>query len=159
MTSFYPISAHSNGVEYHTFRPARKPVLPRRKSAYVVCVAKAAVMRKVSTYSCRHGTWYIALPQARLILVATALFHFFESKFMRIGGGTCIADSVEFAGSQKDVPAHCLVAQSPYYLRAGRAMPKRRVWRRWLCGLPCVLNRVSGSEELLNMAVNVCWSI
>jgi glycosyltransferase involved in cell wall biosynthesis len=64
-----------------------------------------------------------------------------------------ITDSVEFAGSQNDIPAQLHRGSVAVLPSNWEGMPNA-VLEAMACGLPCVATRVSGSEDIIQHGIN-----
>ena len=139
-----------NGVDITRFSPAHVDNSIDGREQIVVCVSKLRYEKGIDVLL---QAWHLVhqqAPQARLIIVGNGGLQFqLECMAKALG----IANSVEFAGLQTDVPTQ--------FHRGGLAvLPSRfegmpnALLEAMACGLPCVATRVSGSEEIIQHGVN-----
>jgi glycosyltransferase involved in cell wall biosynthesis len=155
---FHPLGAPATKEAAHTGSPLTSGASMHagRQQALVdgsqtiVCVSKLRYQKGIDILL---QAWYLVhqqAPQARLIVVGDGpLHHQLEQMAEALG----MAESVEFAGLQSDIPAQFQrgdVAVLPSYWEG---MPNA-VLEAMACGLPCVATRVSGSEDIITDGVN-----
>jgi len=139
-----------NGVDITRFKPDHNAVSHDEKAHVVVCITGLRYEKGIDVLL---QAWYQVhqqIPQARLIIVG---YGSLRSQLERLAVGLGIAGSVEFAGLQSDVPAQLHRGSIAVLPSRWEGMPNA-VLEAMACGLPCVSTRVSGSEDILQHAVN-----
>lgn len=139
-----------NGVDITRFNPCRAGNPIDEQNQIVVCVSRLSYEKGIDVLL---QAWYQVhkqLPQAKLIIVGPGLL---QSQLEHMAKALGIAESVEFAGFQSDIPAQ--------FRRGGLAVLPSRVegmpvalLEAMACGLPCVATCVSGSEDIIQHGVN-----
>src|SRR6185312_4727232 len=138
-----------NGVDIVQFRPSSQVAFDRRAQT-VICVSKLRYEKGVDVLL---QAWYLVqkqMPQARLILVGNGPL---QSQLMRMTNELGIAESVEFAGLQRDILSQTHRAGIAVLPSRWEGMPNA-VLEAMACGIPCVATRVSGSEDIIEHGVN-----
>ncbi len=100
---------------------------------------------------CRHGVIvHEQAPDARLIIVGSGRI---QSQFECMANALGIAESVEFAGLQSDVPAQLHRGSIGVLPSRWEGMPNALL-EATACGLACVATSVSGSEDIIQHGYN-----
>ena len=140
-----------NGVDSKHFHP--DTCWNEKREQVAVCVAQLRYQKGIDVLL---QAWRLVLQQlpqtvqARLILVGNGPI---QSQLDYMAQALGIADSVEFAGEQKDVAAQ-------FHRGAIAVLPSRfegmpnALLEAMACGLACVATRVSGSEDIIQHGVN-----
>ena len=139
-----------NGVDITRYSPQEESTNTAQKAHTVVCVSR---MHYVKGIDILLQAWYLVqqeLPQARLILVGGGPMY---AQFVELAKALGIEESVEFTGLQHDIPAYLHRAALSVLPSRFEGMPNA-VLEAMACGLPCVATRVSGSEDIIQHAVN-----
>jgi glycosyltransferase involved in cell wall biosynthesis len=139
-----------NGVDITRFNHAQSDTSPDEQAQVVVCVTGLRYEKGVDVLL---QAWYLVhqqVSQARLIIVGNGSL---QSQLERMAEALCIADSIEFAGLQSDVPAQLHRGSIAVLPSRWEGMPNA-VLEAMACGLPCVSTRVSGSEDIVQHGVN-----
>lgn len=141
-----------NGVDTLRFSPTHEA--PSKAQAQrVVCISKMRYEKGIDVLLQAWRQVQERLPRpshARLIVVGDGpLLSRLEHMASELG----IADSVEFAGLQSDVPAQLHRGSIAILPSRWEGMPNALL-EAMACGLPCVATRVSGSEDIIQHGVN-----
>lgn len=140
-----------NGVDLVRFHP--DPEQDESKDRTVVCVAKLRYEKGIDVLI---QAWYLVqqrFPQARLIIVGNGSTNSIADRFVRMAEELGIAESIEFAGLQKDIPAQLQRGAISVLPSRWEGMPNALL-EAMASGLPCVATRVSGSEDIITHGVN-----
>jgi glycosyltransferase involved in cell wall biosynthesis len=138
-----------NGVDIKRFHPDHAPRRNEKREQVVVCVAQLRFEKGIDVLLQAWHLLHEQAPQAQLIIVGGSL----QSQLERMARALGIADSVEFAGEQKDVAAQ-------FHRGAIAVLPSRfegmpnALLEAMACGLACVATRVSGSEDIIQHGIN-----
>src|SRR6266568_4638557 len=139
-----------NGVDITRFNPAQVDSSIDEREQVVVCVSGLRYEKGIDVLLQAWHLVYQQAPQARLIIVGDGGLQF---QLECMAKALDIANNVEFAGLQTDVPTQ--------FHRGGLAvLPSRwegmpnALLEAMACGLPCVATRVSGSEDIIQHGVN-----
>ena len=142
-----------NGVDIRRFSPLQEHTSLAGRAPVVVCVSKLRYEKGIDVLL---QAWHLVckqLPQslhARLIIVGDGPI---QSQLERMTRELDIADSVEFAGLQSDIPAQLHRGTLAVLPSRWEGMPNALL-EAMACGLPCVATRVSGSEDIIQHADN-----
>ena len=142
-----------NGVDIAHFHPAPTSTSLEDRPQVVVCVS---ILRYEKGIDVLLQAWRLVQEQlahssqAQLIIVGNGpLTEQFECMAKALG----IADSVEFAGLQSNVPKQLHRGNLAVLPSRFEGMPNA-VLEAMACGLPCVATRVSGSEDIIQHGIN-----
>lgn len=142
-----------NGVDTAYFHPAPASPSHGDQPRVVVCVSMLRYEKGIDVLlqAWRLVQEQLAGPsQAKLIIVGIGpLQEQLECMAKALG----IADSVEFAGLQSDIPMQFQRADLAVLPSRFEGMPNT-VLEAMACGLPCVATRVSGSEDIIQHGIN-----
>lgn len=139
-----------NGVDIQRFHPEHASRWNEKREHVVVCVAQLRYEKGIDVLLQAWHLLHEQAPQAQLIIVGSGSL---QSQLERMAGALGIADSVEFAGEQKDVAAQ-------FHRGAIAVLPSRfegmpnALLEAMACGLACVATRVSGSEDIIQHGIN-----
>ena len=139
-----------NGVDTAHFHPIRAGTSTGERAHVVVCISKLRYEKGIDVLL---QAWYLAhkqAPQARLVIVGTGPL---QNQLEYIAEALGIANSVEFAGLQSDIPAQLHRGSIAVLPSRWEGMPNALL-EAMACGLPCVATRVSGSEDIIRHGVN-----
>jgi glycosyltransferase involved in cell wall biosynthesis len=137
-----------NGVDITRFNPTHDDT--NERAQVVVCITGLRYEKGIDVLL---QAWYLVhqqTPQARLIIVGRGSL---QNQLERMAEALGIAASVEFTGVQSDVPAQLHRGSIAVLPSRWEGMPNA-VLEAMACGLPCVLTRVSGSEDIVQHGVN-----
>jgi glycosyltransferase involved in cell wall biosynthesis len=139
-----------NGVDIIRFQPAPASLPTTERSQTVVCVSKLRWEKGIDVLL---QAWHLVhkqLSEARLILVGSGPI---QTQLEKMANALGIADSVEFAGLQSNVPAQLHRGTLAVLPSRWEGMPNALL-EAMASGLACVATRVSGSEDLIEHGVN-----
>lgn len=139
-----------NGVDLHRFQALNADAIDAQRAQTVVCVSKLRYEKGIDVLL---QAWYLVhqqRPQARLILVGSGPV---QASLEQMARALDIADSVEFAGLQRDVPAQLQRGAIAVLPSRWEGMPNALL-EAMASGLACVATRVSGSEDLIRSGHN-----
>jgi glycosyltransferase involved in cell wall biosynthesis len=139
-----------NGVDIIRFHPSDMDTALTEREQVVVCVAGLRYSKGIDVLL---QAWHLVhkeAPQARLIIVGTGSL---QSQLERMAEALSIADNVEFAGLQSDIPAQLRRGNLAVLPSRWEGMPNALL-EAMACGLACVATRVSGSEDIIQHEVN-----
>jgi glycosyltransferase involved in cell wall biosynthesis len=139
-------SALANGTSNHSEAGATQ------RCQTVVCIAK---MRYEKGIDVLLQAWRLvqeadATLDARLIIVGNGPL---QTQLEYMAKALGIAESIEFAGAQSDIPAQLHRGSIAVLPSRSEGMPNALL-EAMACGLACVATRVSGSEDLIQPGVN-----
>lgn len=141
-----------NGVDVSRFTPPRGATTADRAHC-VVCVSKLRYEKGIDVLlqAWRQVQAQLSPPgSARLVIVGDGPL---RAELERLAGELDIADSVEFAGLQSDVPAQLYRGGLAVLPSRWEGMPNALL-EAMACGLACVATRVSGSEDIIQHGIN-----
>jgi len=139
-----------NGVDITRFNPDTADTPMAERAQVVVCVSRLSHEKGIDVLL---QAWYLVhrqLPQAKSIIVGNGPL---QPQLERMAQALGIAESVEFAGLQSDVPAQLHRGGLAVLPSHWEGMPNA-ILEAMACGLPCVATRVSGSEDIIQHGVN-----
>jgi glycosyltransferase involved in cell wall biosynthesis len=139
-----------NGVDINRFSPMQDDASCNDLAQIVVCITGLRYEKGIDVLL---QAWYLVhqkVPQARLIIVG---YGSLRNQLECVAEALCIADSVEFAGLQSDIPAQLHRGSIAVLPSRWEGMPNA-VLEAMACGLPCVSTRVSGSEDIVQHGVS-----
>lgn len=142
-----------NGVDIAHFHPISTPPAPADRPGVVVCVS---ILRYEKGIDVLLQAWRLVQKQlaqssqAQLIIVGDGPL---QEQLEYMAQALGIADSVEFAGLQSDVPIQLHRGNLAVLPSRFEGMPNA-VLEAMACGLPCVATRVSGSEDIIQHGIN-----
>jgi glycosyltransferase involved in cell wall biosynthesis len=139
-----------NGVDITRFHPRDNQTLSDQQTPTVVCVSTLRYEKGIDVLL---QAWHLVhrrMPQARLILVGDGPL---RPQLVLMIEALGITDTVEFVGTQSDVPAQLHRGDIAVLPSRREGMPNA-VLEAMACGLPCVATRVSGSEDIIQHGVN-----
>lgn len=139
-----------NGVDITRFYPSSAGIPIAERERVVVCVSRLSHEKGIDVLL---QAWHLVhkqFPQAKLIIVGIGPL---QTQLERMAQALGIADSVEFAGFQSDIPAQLHRGNLAVLPSHWEGMPNA-VLEAMACGLPCVATRVSGSEDIIQHGVN-----
>ncbi len=142
-----------NGVDLTRFNPSCVNTSSCERAKIVVCISRLRYEKGIDVLL---QAWRLVQEQlppvqrARLIIVGDGPL---QSKLEYMAEALGIADSVEFAGLQSDVPAQLHRGEVAVLPSRWEGMPNA-VLEAMACGLPCVATRMSGSEDIIQHGVN-----
>jgi glycosyltransferase involved in cell wall biosynthesis len=139
-----------NGVDIRRFRPACADTSPEERAQVVVCVAGLRHEKGIDVLLQAWHLVHLQAPQARLIIVGNGPL---QSQLERMAEALSIADYVEFAGLQSDIPVQLHRGSVAVLPSRWEGMPNALL-EAMACGLACVATRVSGSEDIIEHRVN-----
>src|SRR6266567_3679617 len=116
----------------------------------VICVSRLSYEKGIDALL---QAWNLVLkqsPQARLIIVGKGDL---RPQLEYMASALGIAERVEFAGLQEDIPAQLQRAHIAVLPSRVEGMPVALL-EAMACGLACVATRVSGSEDIIEHGVN-----
>jgi glycosyltransferase involved in cell wall biosynthesis len=139
-----------NGVDITRFHPLFDENPMEERARVVVCVSKLRYEKGIDVLL---QAWLIVhkqAPDARLIIVGSGRI---QSQFECMANALGIAESVEFAGLQSDVPAQLHRGIIGVLPSRWEGMPNALL-EATACGLACVATSVSGSEDIIQHGYN-----
>lgn len=139
-----------NGVDTSRFCPISGNAINSTRAHVVVCVSNLRYEKGIDVLL---QAWHLVheqSPQTRLIIVGDGPL---QSQLECMAEALSIADSVEFAGLQSNIPAQLHRGGIAVLPSRSEGMPNA-VLEAMACGLPCVATRVSGSEDIIEHEVN-----
>jgi glycosyltransferase involved in cell wall biosynthesis len=139
-----------NGVDITRFEPAHVDTSTGGQEKIVICVSKLRYEKGIDVLLQAWQLVYQQIPQARLIIVGSG---YLQPQLECIARELGIANSVEFAGLQNDIPAQLHRGCIAVLPSRWEGMPNALL-EAMACGLPCVATRVSGSEDIIQPGVN-----
>ncbi|MGZ3678986.1 MAG: glycosyltransferase [Ktedonobacterales bacterium] len=138
-----------NGVDIARFVPACRGRHDERAQT-VVCVSNLRFEKGIDVLLRAWRSVYDQVPAARLIIVGDGSLRL---QLEHLAQALGVADRVEFAGQQNDVPAQLHRGGVGVLPSRTEGMPNALL-EAMACGLPCVATRVSGSEDIIQHGVN-----
>lgn len=139
-----------NGVDTARFAPVCRERCDEERAQTVVCVSNLRFEKGIDVLLFAWRSVYERVPTARLIIVGDGPL---RRQLEYLTETLAIADRVEFAGHQSDVPAQLHRGGVAVLSSRTEGMPNA-VLEAMACGLPCVATRVSGSEDIIQHGVN-----
>lgn len=139
-----------NGVDIARFTPGNGPATSTEKAQTVVCVSRLSYEKGIDVLLQAWRIVHGQVPQARLIIVGSGPL---QTQLERLAAALGTAESVEFAGMQRDVVTQLHRAALAVLPSRIEGMPNALL-EAMGCGLACVATRVSGSEDLLQQGMN-----
>lgn len=139
-----------NGVDIAWFTPICADTAIDERAQVVVCVSSLRYIKGVDVLL---QAWHLVnkqISQARLILVGIGPL---QTQLECMAKALGIADSIEFAGLQSNIPAQLHRGSIAVLPSRVEGMPVALL-EAMACGLPCVATRVSGSEDIIQHGVN-----
>ena len=142
-----------NGVDLQRFYPIPAAVAgmnDEERAKTVICVSKLRYEKGIDVLL---QAWHLVhkqSPRARLVIVGSGPI---QNQLERMASELGIADSVEFAGLQRDVPAQLHRGAIGVLPSRWEGMPNALL-EAMACGLACVATRVSGSEDVIDHETN-----
>ncbi len=142
-----------NGIDIVHFHPAPTSTSPADRPRIVVCVS---VLRYEKGIDVLLQAWRLVQEQlaqssqAQLIIVGDGPL---QAQLECMAKALGIADSVEFAGLQSNIPMQFHRGDLAVLPSRFEGMPNA-VLEAMACGLPCVATRVSGSEDIIQHGIN-----
>ncbi len=142
-----------NGIDIARFQPAPTSTSPADRPRVVVCVS---LLRYEKGIDVLLQAWRLVQEQlapssqAQLIIVGDGPL---QAQLECMAKALGIADSVEFAGFQSDIPKQFQRGDLAVLPSRFEGMPNA-VLEAMACGLPCVATRVSGSEDIIQHGIN-----
>ncbi len=140
-----------NGVDITRFQPGYLAHSPQERASTVICVARLSYEKGIDVLL---QAWYLVqqVPdlKARLLIVGSGPH---ETQLKLLAQELGIADSVEFAGMQSDIPLYLHRSSIAVLPSRWEGMPVALL-EAMACGLACVATRVSGSEDIIQHRVN-----
>src|SRR5438270_9151908 len=138
-----------NGVDIKRFHPDHASGWNEKREQVVVCVAQLRFEKGVDVLLHAWHLLHEEAPQARVITGGGSR----QSPLERVSRDLGIADSVEFAGEQKDVAAQFHRGALAVLPSRWEGMPNALL-EAMACGMACVATRVSGSEDIIQHGIN-----
>lgn len=139
-----------NGVDIARFHPAPTNLPIGDRPHTVVCVSKLRYEKGIDVLLQSWRLVHVQMPEARLILVGSGPV---QPQLMQLAEALGVADSVEFAGLQSDVPAQFHRGYIAILPSRWEGMPNALL-EAMGCGMACIATRVSGSEDLIQSGEN-----
>jgi glycosyltransferase involved in cell wall biosynthesis len=142
-----------NGVDLTRFRPASPRSPAERPARVVLYVGRLTFQKGVDVLLTAWRGVQEQLPESqptRLIIVGAGPS---QAQLERLTATLAIDDSVEFVGEHSDVAAWLRRSDVAVLPSRWEGMPNALL-EAMASGLPCVATRVSGSEEIVEHAVN-----
>jgi glycosyltransferase involved in cell wall biosynthesis len=141
-----------NGVDITRFSPLddNDAFVEDGRAQVVICVSK---MRYEKGIDVLLQAWRLVLeraPLARLIIVGSGPL---QAQIECMANALSIAESIEFAGLQNDVPAQLHRGSIGVLPSRWEGMPNALL-EAMACGLACVATAVSGSEDIIQYGYN-----
>ena len=139
-----------SGVDTTRFQPTAANTSSAERGQVVVCVSGLRYEKGIDVLL---QAWHLVhkqAPQARLIIVGGGSL---QKQLEAMAEALGIADSIEFAGLQNDVPAQLHRGSLAVLPSRFEGMPNALL-EAMACGIPCVSTRVSGSEDIIQHGVN-----
>lgn len=139
-----------NGVDIERFQPAVVETQPTCYYQTVVCVSKLRYEKGLDVLL---QAWCLVQqqqPTARLILVGSGPL---QAQLEKMAQALTIAETVEFAGLQSDVPAQFHRGAIAILPSRWEGMPNALL-EAMASGAACIATRVSGSEDLIASGQN-----
>ncbi len=139
-----------NGVDTTLFHPACADTFSNQQAQTVICVSRLCYVKGIDVLLQAWRLVHKQMPQARLIIVGIGPL---QKQLEWMAKGLDIADSVEFAGMQSNIPVQLHRGSIAVLASRSEGMPIALL-ESMSCGLPCVATKVSGSEDLIQHGVN-----
>ena len=141
-----------NGVDIKRFCPSNdtSALEEESQSQTVICVSKMRFEKGIDVLLQAWRLVHEHMPTAELIIVGSGPIQF---QLERLANTLCIADSVEFAGLQSDVPSQLHRGKIGVLPSRWEGMPNALL-EAMASGLACVATAVSGSEEVIQHGYN-----
>ncbi|MBA2680592.1 MAG: glycosyltransferase family 4 protein [Ktedonobacteraceae bacterium] len=139
-----------NGVDIDRFQPAPVGMNSEQRAQTVVCVSKARYEKGLDVLL---QAWHLVQeqkPEAKLVIVGSGPL---QKQLEQMADALGIAQSVEFAGLQSDVPGQLHRGLIGVLPSRWEGMPNALL-EAMASGLACVATRVSGSEDLIQHGQN-----
>lgn len=139
-----------NGVDTSRFAPQAEDAI-NQSPQVVVCTSRLCYQKGIDVLL---QAWRLVSEQSlspvRLLIAGGGPI---QSQLERMTEALGIADSVEFAGEQRDIVAQLHRGTIGVLPSRWEGMPNALL-EAMACGLPCVATRVSGSEDIIQSGVN-----
>jgi glycosyltransferase involved in cell wall biosynthesis len=139
-----------NGVDTSRFVPLAEDAIKQRPQV-VVCTSRLCYQKGIDVLL---QAWRLVSEQllspAQLLIVGGGPI---QSQLEYMAEALGIADSVEFAGEQRDIVAQLHRGAMGVLPSRWEGMPNALL-EAMACGLPCVATCVSGSEDIIQSGVN-----
>jgi glycosyltransferase involved in cell wall biosynthesis len=141
-----------NGVDITRFRPSYDidTFVEDGRKQTVICVSRMRFEKGIDVLLQAWRLVHEQTPDARLIIVGYGAI---RAQLECMAGALCIADSVEFAGQQTDIPAQLHRGTIGVLPSRWEGMPNALL-EAMACGLACVATAVSGSEDIIQSGYN-----
>lgn len=145
-----PIQLIPNGVDTTRFKPYGAVDTYQGREQIVICVSRLSYEKGIDVLL---RAWYLVhetFPQAQLLLVGDGPLRLQLEQLAKLLG---LSESIEFAGTQHDIPAYLNKSTIAVLPSRYEGMPNALL-EAMACGLPCVATRVSGSEDIVQDGTN-----
>jgi glycosyltransferase involved in cell wall biosynthesis len=139
-----------NGVDITRFYPLVDDNAFQERTQVVICVSKMRYEKGIDVLLQAWRLVHDQTPEARLVIVGSGPI---QAQFEHITNALCIADTVEFAGLQSDVPKQLHRGSIGVLPSRWEGMPNALL-EAMACGLACVATSVSGSEDIIQHGYN-----
>lgn len=139
-----------NGVDITRFQLAPQDNNIVQRARTVICVSKARYEKGLDVLL---QAWHIVhkhVPDAQLIIVGSGPL---QPQLQHMAEALNIAQSVEFAGLQSDIPAQLHRGLIGILPSRWEGMPNALL-EAMASGLACIATRVSGSEDVIQPGIN-----
>ncbi len=139
-----------NGVDITRFQPLPPDEDSEQRARVVVCVSKARYEKGLDVLL---QAWHLVQkqqPEAKLVIVGSGPI---QTQLEQMASALGIAQSVEFAGLQSDVPGQLHRGLIGILPSRWEGMPNALL-EAMASGQACIATRVSGSEDLIQHGVN-----
>lgn len=139
-----------NGIDITRFIPLEAKISGHSHTQNVVCVSRLSYEKGTDVLL---QAWQLVqqhFPQARLIIVGDGPLRIQLEHTAQVLG---LENSVEFLGTRSDIPAQFHRGVLAVLPSRSEGMPNA-VLEAMACGMPCVATRVSGSEDIIQHAIN-----
>jgi glycosyltransferase involved in cell wall biosynthesis len=141
-----------NGVNITRFRPLddNNAFVVDGRAQVVICVSKMRYEKGIDVLLQAWRLVHERAPEARLVIVGSGPI---QAQFENMANALGIADKVEFAGLQSDVPKQLHRGSIGVLPSRWEGMPNALL-EAMACGLACVATAVSGSEDIIQHGYN-----
>lgn len=139
-----------NGVDITRFHPLAGNDAFKERTQVVICVSKMRYEKGIDVLLQAWRLVHEQAPEARLIIVGSGPI---QAQFERMANALGIAERVEFAGLQGDVPKQLHRGSIGVLPSRWEGMPNALL-EATACGLACVATSVSGSEDIIQHGQN-----
>ncbi|GLV57021.1 hypothetical protein KDH_38590 [Dictyobacter sp. S3.2.2.5] len=139
-----------NGVDVARFHPQSQLAVTPERARTVVCVSKARWEKGLDVLLQAWHLVHAQQPEARLVIVGSGPV---LPQLEQLAAALGIAESVEFAGLQSDVPGQLQRGLIGILPSRWEGMPNALL-EAMGSGLACIATRVSGSEDVIESGVN-----